>query len=174
MGRGQLVPAVSARPGWHRRPACPGSRCTGTDRNGTRLPAFKMGGTGFQPVVSGVPPEMWRALPAVCVPKPSPSFRNPNSELRIPNSALSSPLGQPPKYRFLPGAPPKNRLGFALDVGIGKFILLGQSGIGWLVQRAKVGDNGLSDFFVRRNGCRCRAVIAYECRFYSWIGILGA
>jgi hypothetical protein len=43
------------------------------------------------------------------------------------------------------------RQGFELDVLWGKFILLKQSGIGWFCQRAKVGDKGLSDFFIRWN-----------------------
>lgn len=30
-------------------------------------------------------------------------------------------------------------------------MMLKQSGIGWFCQHAKVGDNGLSDFFIRRN-----------------------
>jgi len=40
---------------------------------------------------------------------------------------------------------------FALDVGIGNFMMLRQSGIGWFCQRAKSETNGLSDFFIRQS-----------------------
>ena len=65
-GMGQLVPI---RAGWHSDPPA------GTEP-AILFPKWTLGGTGFQPVVSGVPPEPWRA----------------HSALRVQQSALSSGL----------------------------------------------------------------------------------
>jgi hypothetical protein len=78
-------------------------------------------------------------------PNPIQDSRARENENEIKEDILKTPKPRVSAIRF-----PQD---FALDVLWGKFILLRQSGIGWFCQHAKVGDKGLSDFFIRQNRC---------------------